>query len=273
MKKVLKIAFTCMSLMCAAGVGMGITYAAYKAPDENNSIQFGEMTGSDHNFQTLSYYFAGGDGTEGTPFLIKNATHLRNFSKLWNMGAMDAASYVSLATSFQFEGDAIEPIGTSSIPFTGVFNGNDYLITGLKVSTSTNTFVGMFGVVGTDTRTGTVHNLVLAGPSVTYTGSSNVKIGIIAGSKNTTAGHASIIQNIEIYGGTNDFNKVRAHLRSGGTPASGNAIVGAGGSENCGFVSSLSSAPTYTSTYVYTSLTAKNTDYNLWLNGTTVVNS
>lgn len=274
MRTPIKITLITASVLCGVALCAGVTYAAsYKAPPEETSYQFGEMTASDHNFQSLAYYFDSGTGTNVDPFIVKNGQHLRNLAKLQNSGAFPNGLYVSLGSSFQFEGDAMEPIGTTAYPWTGVFNGESYIVTGLKVSTSAYTNVGMFGIIGTNTATGTVHSLVLAGPSITYTGTSACNIGIVAGSKNTTPGHVSVVENIEIFGGTSAFTAFRAHLRSGGTPTSDNAIVGVGGSTSSGFVSSLSSTPTYSSTYSFGSLSLANTDYDLWLNGETVVNS
>ena len=273
MKKPLLVMIIAASAFAAVGLGVGMTYAGYKAPAEETTYQFGDMSASNHNFQSLAYYFAGGSGASNDPFIVRNAQHLRNLAKLQNSGAFPDRQYVSLDTSFQFEGAAMEPIGTSTYPWTGVFNGQSFLITGLNVSTSAYTNVGMFGVIGTNSDTGTVHSLVLAGPSVVYTGSSACNIGIVAGSKNTTAGHVSVVENIEIYGGTSSFKAMRAHLKSGGTPTSGNAIVGVGGSTTSGFVDSLSSTPTYSSTAGFASISAANTDYYLWLNSGTVTNS
>lgn len=271
MRKLNKVLLIVSAASFALGVGAAVTFAvSYNAPTESTTYQFGSMVASDHNFQELGYYFADGAGTEGDPYIIKNSHQLRNLSKLQNSGALPAATYVSLGTSFQYEGDDLEPIGTSTYPFTGVFNGSNFAITGLKVSTSTLTNVGMFGVVGTNTATGTVQNLVLAGPSISYTGSSTVKIGIVAGSKNTTTGHVSVVQNIEIYGGNSNFTNMRAHIHLGGSTTTGNGIVGNGGSSTSGFVSALNPTPTYSSTATTSSVRSAN-DYYIYHNGTDIV--
>lgn len=216
-------------------------------------------------------------GVSVAPFLIKNSQHLRNLAKLQKYGAFPDSQYVSLASSFQFEGTAMEPIGTSTYPFTGVFNGNNYVITGLKVST-TLTYVGMFGVLGTNSKTGTVHSLVLAGPDINYTGSKAIKIGIVAGSRNNTENKESIINHVEIYGGTSSFKAVRAKLHTGSGAVTSGIIVGENGLEesgvdNVGFVSSLSNNPSYSSNKNYVSSLASSQQYYFWLNGDSVVNS
>lgn len=275
MRKGLKLLIISFSALFAGGlaIGTGVTLAAsYKAPAESTVYTFGSMTSSNYNFQSLSYYFAGGTGASDDPFLVKNSQHLRNLAKLQNSGAMPNGQYFSLACSFQFEGDAMEPIGTATYPFTGVFNGNDHLITKLAVSTSTCTDVGMFGRIGSTSATGTAQNFILAGPSISYTGSSNVNIGIIAGYKTSVTGQVSVVQNVEVFGGTASFDKVRAHLYiAGGSPTVGNKLVGVNGSTNCGFVASLSSTPSYTSTATYGSSISAGTHYYLYHNGSGVV--
>ena len=276
MKKLVKSLLISLAAVATLGMGTAVTLAAsYVAPAENTVYSFGAMSG---NFQDLSYYFASGAGSEADPFIIKNSQQLRNLSKLQNSGAMPDSKWFQLGTSFQYEGDALEPIGTSTNPFTGVFSGEDHSITFLNVSTSTYTNVGMFGYVGTTSLTGTVRNLILVGPSVSYTGSSNCNIGIVAGYK-TTSGQTSVVQCIGIYGGVapraNDIDAIRAKIVvSGGTPTCGNGIVGVGGSVTtsgtaAGFISTLTNATAYTSASTYTGVTASGT-YKLYHNGSAV---
>lgn len=275
MRRGLAIGFI-LSLTLTSGtlIGAATLAASYQAPAEQTVYEFGTMDSSDRHFQELGYYFASGAGTLGDPFIVKNSQQLRNLAKLQNSGAFPNGQYVSLGTSFQYEGAAMEPIGNATYPWTGVFNGEHHIITKLNVTTSTVTNVGMFGVVGANDKTGTVYQLVLAGPSVTYTGSSAVNIGFIAGSRNITVGHVSVVKNIEIYGGTATFTNMRAFIRSGGTPTCADGVVGLNGegddegpTNTAGFVSTLSSNPTYGSTAKYAGVTAASTNYYIYNNG------
>ena len=274
-----------LSLLClgglATGVALGVTKASsYQAPVDSNAFGYGTMASSDFNFQPLSYYFAGGEGTEALPFLIKNSQQLRNLAKLYNLGLMGTAPWVSLSSSFQYEGDPIEPIGTFANPWTGVFNGQNFLITGLEVATSSATYVGMFGVVGANNRTGTVRQLVLAGPSVSYTGSTAAKIGIIAGSRNITTNYVSVVEDIAVYGGTANFSNVRASIRCNSTPTCTDGLVGENGvKQRAGFVSALSTNETDTTeewTAYYTATATTNAvnssgTWSIYHNGSSVV--
>ena len=270
MRKSRIIALSLAIAVSAVGLGAGVSLAAgYISPSDSTVYTFGNPN---DNFQQLSYYFDSGDGTSGSPFIIKNSQQLRNLSKLYNLGILPNATYASLGTSFQYEGAALEPIGTASRPFVGVFNGDSHAISKLVVSTNAVTDVGMFGVVGSSAAKGTVYDLVLVGPSVSYTGTSAVNIGLVAGRRDNTQNQGGEIKQIEIYGGTESFDKVRAHLYSGGNATCSNVIVGNGGpSATSGFVANISDDPTFVSTASYTSGISKNKDCYFYHNGTNVV--
>ena len=277
MRKLYKSLILFGALLSVTGLSAGITYAAYNAPSDTASYEFGSMETSDHNFQELGYYFGGGLGTSEFPYLIKNSQQLRNLAKLQNSGILPADTYINLGTSFQYEGDAMDPIGTIDNPFTGVFDGLSHVITGLNISSNYNknntAYVGMFGVVGSSSATGTVQSFVLAGPRIAYSGSATtVKIGFGAGKKNTS-GQTSTVQNIQVYGGTSSFKNIRARITSSVAVTGGDGIVGDGDSATSGFVNVLSGTPSYVSGPKYTSGYSAGTDYYLWYNGSSVESS
>lgn len=284
MRKINKILIIASLSAFAVSLGAGITFAAtYRAPVEQNTIDFaGINSNSDNNFQDISYYFGGGTGEDTDhPYLINNSQQLRNLAKLQNLGLIPGSTYFALGTSFQFEGEAMEPIGTSDYPFVGVFNGENHSISFLKVSTNQYTCVGMFGVIGSTTATGTVRQLLLIGPSVSYTGSSAVTIGLVAGKNSQEPGQSSVVQEIEIYGGYYDagwgdrVSSVHAHIRTGsGAVTCGNGLVGSGPVNNntaghlaAGFIHSLDKNRTkYSSASTYAGVTASSTNYYIYKN-------
>lgn len=128
-------------------------------------------------------YFGGGDGTEGTPYLIKNQRHLYNLAWLQYLGefnknvdsdstAIDKQYYFKRDDSLKDSGldrkdFVLPPIGTESNPFLGNFDGNDVTINHLTVSNNFNDLnkhpynvtsdsfnqeniqiVGFFGIIG-----------------------------------------------------------------------------------------------------------------------------
>ncbi len=90
-----------------------------------------------------------GAGTQNNPFLITSVENLLWMSQTANQSAgryyqlknsIDASS-----TSTWNNGQGFSPIGTQAAMFRGIFNGNNYAITGLTIQRYTSNFVGFFG--------------------------------------------------------------------------------------------------------------------------------
>ncbi len=131
---------------------------------------------------TQGAYFGGGDGSETTPYLIKNQRHLYNLAWLQYLGEFNQAETDStkIDKQYYFKRDdslkdseldrkdfVLPPIGTESNPFLGNFDGNDVTISNLTVSNNFNDLnkhpynvtsdsfnkeniqiVGFFGIIG-----------------------------------------------------------------------------------------------------------------------------
>ncbi len=134
----------------------------------------GEFEGS-----AMISYFAGGEGTKEKPYIILNDHHLYNLAWLQNSGSfgdkvyyfqisdkngnpIDALEMAGGISGDDDESGAIPPIGTSTHPFKGYFNGMGATISNVWVSTVkddwkeqpdgvseyTDKYVGLFGYVG-----------------------------------------------------------------------------------------------------------------------------
>lgn len=131
---------------------------------------------------TQGAYFGGGNGTQDTPYLIKNQRHLYNLAWLQYLGEFNQTEKDSTAIDKQYyfkRDDSLKdsgldrkdfvlpPIGTESNPFLGNFDGNDVTINHLTVSNNFNDLnkhpynvtsdsfnkeniqiVGFFGIIG-----------------------------------------------------------------------------------------------------------------------------
>jgi len=86
-----------------------------------------------------------GDGTPGNPYQITNCTELQDMNN--NL----AAHYVLMndidcSDTVNWNGGAgFEPVGTSSTPFAGTFDGQTHTITGLYINRPSTYYVGLFG--------------------------------------------------------------------------------------------------------------------------------
>ena len=76
-----------------------------------------------------------GDGTAGNPYQIRTATQLAALATCVNGGNDCASKYYIQTADIDLAGYANwTPIGTSSTPFSGNYNGNGFQIRNLNIS-------------------------------------------------------------------------------------------------------------------------------------------
>ena len=130
--------------------------------------------------------FLGGDGTEESPYLISNKTHLNNVRNHPGSHFKMVADIVFTEADFAEKGDYYnngqgwQPIGTGeNTSFTGVFDGDGHTIKGLYVNIQTTDeyiYAGLFGY-----NEGTIKNLGMLDGSVSASSDSSSYAGGIAG--------------------------------------------------------------------------------------------
>ncbi|USG66548.1 InlB B-repeat-containing protein [Brevibacillus ruminantium] len=126
--------------------------------------------------------FAGGDGSAGSPFEIQTVDQLsrvRNaLSASYKLIAdIDLTEYLSDGGEGYNGGAGWVPIGTAGAPFTGTFDGNGKVITGLRINRPAADNQGLFGY--------TAHNAELQ--DVGFTGADvtgNNGVGALVGNNN-----------------------------------------------------------------------------------------
>ncbi len=179
----------------------------------------------------LSAAFAGGNGSQGNPYLIANCTDLQNMSS--NLSASYALNNSIDCSGFDYnsDGKGFMPIGNYSDPFTGTFDGRNFTISNLYINRPEDYDVGLFDYVG-DVSPASISNIGLINASITGgadTGGligesyySNISNSYVTGSVNGNKknGHAGgligesegdIISNCYVTGsvnGNNDSNNV-----------------------------------------------------------------
>lgn len=80
-------------------------------------------------------YFKSGFGTASKPFRISTVTEFKKMIELVNSSeGYYANAYYSLCNSLDFNAEQLMPLGNKYI-FTGVFEGNNYTLTNLKLGT------------------------------------------------------------------------------------------------------------------------------------------
>ena len=119
-----------------------------------------------------------GAGTTGNPYLIYDVYGLQAMGLGLNASYKLTNDLDASSTTNWNGGAGFLPVGNSSSPFTGNFDGNTNHITGLYISRSSQNYVGLLGYAGTGSS---ISNISLTGGGVT--GGSNVGglIGYIQG--------------------------------------------------------------------------------------------
>ena len=112
-----------------------------------------------------------GEGTENNPYLIKNASNLKQLADYVNSGNSYPNTYFELSDNIDMTGENFEPIGNQNNHFSGKFDGNGYVIKGISVNA--DSYIGLFGYI----ENAIVNDIGVE--DANYTGWSN--IGGIAG--------------------------------------------------------------------------------------------
>jgi uncharacterized protein with FMN-binding domain len=147
--------------------------------------------------------FAGGKGTEHSPFLIANATQLQNFAKAVNAGEPYTSQYIKLSEDINISAIEWIPIGSDTHPFGGFFDGNKKSVTNLSIGKSDSyAAINKAGFFGKLNDGASVKNLTIDNAKIYAVGEAGSKVygaGIMAASaKNNSIDKCNVI-NSEIY--------------------------------------------------------------------------
>lgn len=107
--------------------------------------------------------YAGGDGSEATPYLIATPAQLAYLSHQANSDASNTDGlHFKLAAEINLGGLEWTPIGNPSIKFGGHFDGDNYAVYGLVIRNSIATYQGLFGYIQPSSGTSIIKNLTIA---------------------------------------------------------------------------------------------------------------
>ena len=180
-----------------------------------------------------------GDGTEESPYIISSAEELFFVSVQNNLGNLEVNTYFELTDNINLEEYEWTPIGTSTHPFAGNFDGNNYTIYNINIELSNDlSYYGLFGYV----LSARIENLKVAEVEYTYNFTDklqDVSIGSVVGYATnsseiisvTTSG-AITIQNASntinvggIVGYLNNSNLVKAYNNTRFTISNANTLT------------------------------------------------
>ncbi len=106
-----------------------------------------------------SFTILEGDGSEGSPYLIKSTDDLDALAISVNNGNGYSDEYFKLENDLRYTGKSYTPIGTEDSPFEGNFDGNGKTISNITINEPNQDGIGVFGYVS---GFGTVENLKLS---------------------------------------------------------------------------------------------------------------
>lgn len=90
--------------------------------------------------------FSGGNGTKEDPYLLTSSKDLQELQKIVSLSETQG-QYFKLTQNINLDSnEEWTPIGSTSSPFKGIFDGNGHTISGMKISTK-STGCGFWGVI------------------------------------------------------------------------------------------------------------------------------
>lgn len=116
--------------------------------------------GQTHAFLLTSITYSGGNGTQTDPYRI---TDVNDWQKLMNTSA-DWNKYFILASDVNLTGVTLTPVGNDSIPFSGIFDGQRFVLRNAVINQPANSNIGIFGVLAGG---GQVRNLGVENVNIT----------------------------------------------------------------------------------------------------------
>jgi len=148
--------------------------------------------------------FAGGDGSLTTPYQVASAEHLDDVRNHLDAHFVQTA-HINLGGEPWNAGAGWMPIGTSSNPFAGTYDGGGFTITNLKINRAGTSYCGLFGsLAGAAVRDLDLEDADVRGAQYT---------GVLAGMANAT-----LLENIHAtgsVGGGSDTGGLAGRLASG----------------------------------------------------------
>lgn len=133
---------------------------------------------------SVASLFAGGSGTVGDPWQVSTAAQLRDIVVAIQIDSSTRDDYYVLSADLDLESAAVS-IGTSTLPFTGAFDGASHTVSNLA-----GTWLGggnrgaLFGYLGAGAY---IHDITIDGLSVSYGGANQTCIGGVVGNSVGTA--------------------------------------------------------------------------------------
>lgn len=148
-----------------------------------------------------------GNGTQNDPYLLETYEDVITFSRLVGRGNFSGSDYISLQNDIDFGGKQLNPIGSSTHPFSSNFDGKGHTISNIEIVPSLEQIgnlekvnCGFFGVANNPTVKN--FNLKNAKAELTYSNENGMcQVGLLFG--DIESGQGVKIYNCKISGEIN----------------------------------------------------------------------
>ncbi|MHC4159973.1 MAG: hypothetical protein ACYSSO_12935 [Planctomycetota bacterium] len=147
-----------------------------------------------------------GSGIETDPYIVTNVTELQNIRNDLDAYYMLANDIDACDTQNWNAGEGFEPIGNDVSSFTGSFDGQGHIITGLYINRPSSSCVGLFGYI---TGGAEIQNVGLRDVDVTGLGGTGALVGVSHGSTVFRAWSSGVVR------GTSDGQRTLGGLVGG----------------------------------------------------------
>ena len=207
MKKIVTLVFVLLTLLTAAASAESYTQADFEwaeAVQDQSALTLKEQAKYldivKQRQRGIALLAMGG---ADTPFQIASAAQLAELAQYVNAGdaTFVSAHYVLTDDVNLSAYGNWTPIGTIKQPFAGVFDGQNHVVTGLKIDRSQGVYQGLFGYVsGTDDKhRAQVKNVVVRDAQIRAW----AEVGAVVGRYGRfTAGYVEPLENCAMIGGT-----------------------------------------------------------------------
>ena len=149
--------------------------ALYACPATITRIDY-TATNYSWNGRDIATAYNSGDGSEANPYIISNGDELAFFAQQVNNGESYEGVYFKLSQNIYMANKAFEVIGNDISYFKGVFDGNDFAIKSVYITSAAQN-VGLFGKTS-----GTIKNLRLLSTTINSNSTENQSMaGLLVG--------------------------------------------------------------------------------------------
>jgi len=149
--------------------------------------------------------FAGGDGSVEYPYQITTVGQLQNVKSYLSDNFIIMNDIDASETTTWNAGAGFEPIGTSSARFTGILDGQNFVVSDLYINRNSTDYVGLFGFADNASE---IYNLGLENADITGYDYTGILSGAGLGSINNCYTSGSVRGNRDVggFGGYLDGN-------------------------------------------------------------------